>query len=139
MANSLNLAVNVPIPNITKLKVAKVTSIDEDAKRLVVEIDAQVSGGIFYKSFALEVLNGSCGCIVAHPAPGGVGDVLTQVSITGAGVTTAFDVVLAAYQAAGSDKRGNVLTAMKAISAVTTSALFAPSTTLPALPAGTVP
>jgi hypothetical protein len=122
MANTWNLTVNVTTPNINKVKITRVSEIDEDAKRMVIEAQVIASGALIYPTpvdgdvFRLEVTQTEVDGLAAPPAPSRTNQALIAIRITGQ--VTAFDTLLAAYRAAGTDKRGNLLTAMAAVSGV---------------------
>src|SRR3954469_7009481 len=119
MANTLSLTTNITIPNVTRMKIGRVTELDEDAKRMVVEMTAGGAGfsTVFPNAnpLRLEITNGGCDGLAAHPAPGITTDAVISVRLGGAGVAAAFDTCLTAYRAAGADKRGNLITAMQGI------------------------
>lgn len=139
MSNTLNFTTSINLGNLNKAKVDRVTEVDEDNQRLVVVIRVEGSQAPFYASYPLEVRNGSCGGVAAHPAPGSVSAVMVPVALAtpGTGIATAFTDVLAAYQGAGSDKRANVLNALKAITGTVQGGPL-DGQTKAALPAGTV-
>lgn len=145
MPNTLTLTSNIAIPNAARMKIGRVTELDEDAKRMVVEmIIGSVGFNTLFPSanpFRLEITNaganGGCDGLAAHPAPGVTTDAVISVRLTGAGVAAAFDTCLTAYRAAGADKRGNLMTAMQGISGVVSGGPLN-GTTQPMLPPGTV-
>lgn len=139
MANTLTLTTPVNIPNIRVARVARITEVDEDNARMVVEVQLTGAGGVISppNPWRLEITNGGVDGLAAHPAPGFTTDAVIAIRLTGAGVATAFTATLTAYHAAGADKRGNVLTALQGISG---TVVGGPLNGLvrPVLPPGTV-
>jgi hypothetical protein len=141
MANTLTLTANIAIPNAARMKIGRVTELDEDNKRMVVEMTV---GSVGFSTLfpnanplRLEITNGACDGLAAHPAPAVTTDAVISVRLGGAGVAAAFDTCLTAYRAAGADKRGNLMTAMQGISGVVSGGPLN-GTTQPMLPPGTV-
>lgn len=140
MANKFTFTTQITVPNLKEAKISRVLEMDEDLKRMVVELNVEGANNIRQRRdpWRLEITNGSADALVAPPSPAHLSDVLAVVRLTGAGVATAFDVALAGYRAAGGDKRGNLLTAMAGITGTINDPRFTPGTTAPILPPGTV-
>lgn len=141
MANTLTLTSNISIPNVARMKIGRVAEIDEDLGRMVVEV---IVGSVGFNTIfpngnplRLEITDGGCDGLAAHPTPGATTDAVLSVRLRGAGVATAFTVCLAAYRAAGADKRGNLMSAMQGISGTVTGGPLN-GTTQPILPPGVV-
>jgi hypothetical protein len=141
MANNWNFTAPITTPNIQKVKITRVSELDEDAKRMVLELQVIGGTGVIFppNPWRLEVTNGAMDGLAAHPAPALGSEIVISIRLGGAGVATAFDTLLTAYRAAGGDKRGNLLTAMAAISG-TVAADGGPlaGQAKPAIPAGTL-
>jgi hypothetical protein len=121
MANTWNYTASIAVGQMQRNKITRITELDEDAKRMVVEVQVIGGGGLIFPIgggdvWRLEVLQTAVDGVAAHPAPSRSTDTMLGIRIGGlAGV---FDTLLAAYRAAGADKRGNLLTAMAAVSGV---------------------
>src|SRR3954470_16221766 len=119
MANTWNLTASVPVGQMQKFKIVRVDEIDEDGKRMIVEIQVIGGGGLIFPNegsdvWRLEITQTEVDALAAHPAPSRSTEALIAIRLKG--LSTAFDTLLTAYRAAGADKRGNLLTAMAAIS-----------------------
>jgi hypothetical protein len=140
VANKYSFTAQVTVPNLREIKIGRVMELDEDAKRMVVEINVEGAGNVRQRRepWRLEILNGSTDALVAPPTPAFLEDVLVVTRLTGAGVATAFDTALAAYRSAGGDKRGNLLTALGGITGTIADPRWPANTTAPILPAGSL-
>jgi hypothetical protein len=141
MSNTLTYTTAISVAQVRIAKVARLTEIDEAAKRLVVEILLMGLTGILFPPtpWRLAITNGSADALAAHPAPVRTTDSVFIVTLTGVGVATAYDVALAGFAAGGADKFGALMTALKGISGtVTGSGTALDGTTLPILGAGPV-
>jgi hypothetical protein len=141
MANTLTFTAPIAVAQVKIVKVMRLTEIDDIAKRLVAEVLLSGLTGILFppSPWRLEITNGGCDALAAHPAPAKTTDSVIAVRLTGAGVATAYDTVLAAFVAGGADKFGAMLAALKGISGtVTGSGTALDGTIVPILPAGAV-
>jgi hypothetical protein len=138
MPNNWNLTASVAVGQMQKFKITRVTELDEDNKRMVAEVQVIGGGGLIFPIgpsdvWRLEITQTEVDGVAAHPAPSRSTETLLGVRITG--LTTIFDTLLAAYRAAGADKRGSLLTAMAAVSGVVRGGPL-DGQTKPMLPAG---
>jgi hypothetical protein len=137
MPNTLLMTNAIPVANIRQVRVLRLTEVDEDNKRMIVELVVSNAGGttVFPPlPFRLEITNTACDGLVAHPLPSRTEETLLKISLTVAG---AFDTCLAAYQAVSADRRGAFLTALKAVNGVVNGGILN-GTAQNALPAGAV-
>lgn len=141
MPNTLTFTTAIAVAQVKVAKVYRLSEVDDAAKRLVVEVLMMGLSGILFppSPWRLAITNGSADALVAHPAPAKTTDSVVSVSLTGAGVATAYDTALAGFVGGGADKFGALLTALKGISGtVTGSGTALDGTTQPILGAGPV-
>lgn len=116
MSNTLTLTTPANPPAITKLRIAGVTGLDEDAKKIVVYIQATSNGGLSYQTYALNVQNGLCDRLQINGSPSSYSDAFTVDTLrSGAGVATAFDDLFTDYKATG---RNGALSRLQTIGAL---------------------
>lgn len=138
MPNLLTLTAPIATANIRLIRIARGPDINEDDNEMTFYLLVTSMGGVVYEPNPriLTVKNGNgCGGI-AEDSNAVVGSgFLIDITLRGAGVSSAFSTVLAAMT--GPDRRGQALTALKSISGIVVGGPLN-GLTRPILPAGAV-